>query len=124
MNVAARGKRPPRRQPPEVPAAFQPVARLFEGRAGVTLGPGWGAGNVVLKRGAKIFVMMIGQDFVAKLPRERVGELVASGAGVQFDPRRDGRVMKEWIVVSPDRARQWPKLADEAFAFASAAARR
>ena len=120
MSVAGRGKR----QPPEVPAAFRPVARAFEDRAGVTLGPGWGAGNVVLKRGAKIFVMSIGQDFVAKLPRERVDELVASGAGVRFDPRRDGRVMKEWVVVPPARARQWPKLADEAFAFASAAARR
>ena len=118
--MAARGKR----QPPEVPAAFQPVARTFEGRAGVTLGPGWGAGNVVLKRGAKIFVMSIGQDFVAKLPRERVDELVEAGAGVRFDPRRDGRVMKEWLVVSTRRARQWPKLADEAFAFAATAARR
>ena len=118
--MAAGGKR----QLPEIPAAFQPVARAFEGRAGVTLGPGWGAGNVVLKRAAKIFVMSIGQDFVAKLPRDRVDELVASGAGVRFDPRRDGRVMKEWIVVSPARARQWPKLADEAFAFASTAVRR
>jgi hypothetical protein len=112
------------RQPPEVPAKFQPVVRAFEGRAGVTLGPGWGAGNLVLKHGAKIFVMMIGADLVAKLPRPRVDQLVESGTGVRFDPRHDGRVMKEWLVVSPGRARLWAGLADEAFAFAASAAAR
>jgi len=41
--------------------------------------------------------------FVAKLPRERVDELVSAGAGEPFDPGH-GRQMKEWVAVEPGRA--------------------
>ena len=51
----------------------------------------------------------------------RVDELVDGGVGVRFDPRRDGRVMKEWLVVEVAAARQWSSLAREAFAFAAPA---
>ena len=40
-----------------------------------------------------------------------------AGVGVRFDPRRDGRVMKEWLLVDVGAARQWSSLAREAFAF-------
>ncbi|HVY41255.1 MAG TPA: hypothetical protein VHM31_25140 [Polyangia bacterium] len=105
----------------EIPRPFASVVRAFTGIAGVTVGPGWGRGGVVLKRGGKIFAMLVRGQFVAKLPGPRVDALVAGGAGVRFDPRRDGRVMKEWLVVDVAAARQWSSLAREAFAFAAGA---
>jgi hypothetical protein len=105
-----------------MPRAFQSVVRAFVGDPGVTVGPGWGRGGLVLKRRGKIFSMLVRGDFVAKLPRERVDELVSDGIGARFDPRHDGRVMKEWVVVGAAAARQWPSLAREALAFAGAAA--
>jgi proline racemase len=100
-----------------------PVASIvaaFTRRRGVIVEPGWGAGNVVLKLGAKIFAI-VGEDrLVVKLPKARVDELVAAKSGMRFDPRKNGRVMKEWLVVGP-RA-DGPALAKEAHAFASKAA--
>lgn len=104
----------------EVPAAFAPVLRAFANQPGVTVGPGWGRGGIVLKRGGKIFTMLVRGDFVVRLPRARVDDLVTRGTGTRFDPRGDGRVMKEWLVVAASAARQWPSLAREAFAFAQA----
>jgi hypothetical protein len=37
---------------------------------------------------------------VLKLPKARVEELVATGAGHRLDPRH-GRVMKEWLALDP-----------------------
>lgn len=51
-------------------------------------------------------------QFVVKLPRDRVDELVALGDGQRFAPRR-GRLMKEWLVVGSQRAK-WVELATEA----------
>ena len=39
-------------------------------------------------------------ELVVKLPRERVDELVETGAGHRFDPGH-GRLMKEWIALTP-----------------------
>ena len=110
----------PVKAPPEVPPAFQPVVRAFAGKPGVTVGPGWGQGGIVLKRGGKIFAMLVRGELVAKLPKARIDELVDRGVGVRFDPRRDGRVMKEWLVVDVAAVRQWSSLAREAFAFGAA----
>ena len=100
-----------------------PVASIvaaFTRRRGVIVEPGWGAGNVVLKLGAKIFAI-VGEDrLVVKLPKPRVDELVDAKQGTRFDPRKNGRVMKEWLVASP-RANGLA-LAREAHAFASKAA--
>lgn len=75
-----------------------------------------------LKVNGKIFAMMSRGKFVAKLPKERVTELVRSGAGVHFDPRRDGRVMKEWLELSGTKP-SWIALAREAYRFVSLARR-
>lgn len=127
---SAAGKRParaakaPPTDAPEIsrpfPRPFLPVVRAFAGAPGVTVGPGWGRGGIVLKRGGNIFAMLVRGEFVAKLPRPRVDALVTAGVGARFDPRRDGRVMKEWLVVAVAAARQWSSLAREAFAFAAA----
>ena len=45
--------------------------------------------SVGLKVNGKIFAMLVKGKFVAKLPKERVNELVESGKGEYFDPRND-----------------------------------
>jgi len=97
-----------------------PIVAAFTRRRGVVVEPGWGMGNVVLKLGAKIFAI-VGEDrLVVKLPKTRVDELVEAKAGKRFDPRKNGRVMKEWLVVGPKT--DGLALAQEAHAFATKAA--
>jgi len=69
-----------------------------------------------LKVAGKIFAMLVRGDLVVKLPRERVAALVEAGLGEQFDPRRDGRLMKEWVVISGDDP-PWVDVAREAHDF-------
>jgi hypothetical protein len=113
---------PTRRPTPReltVPKAFAPVAAAFAKKRGVTCEEGWGEGNVTLKLRGKIFVMIVRDQLVAKLPRTRVDALVDEKTGVRFDPRKNGRVMKEWLVVTAKKA-DWIALATEAFDYAKA----
>ncbi|MGZ3663521.1 MAG: hypothetical protein ACXVDA_03420 [Ktedonobacterales bacterium] len=80
---------------------------------------GNGFGASALKIHGKIFAMLSGGKLVLKLPRQRVDALVAVGAGERFDPRRDGRLMKEWIVVESTSTEEWLALGQEALAFVS-----
>jgi hypothetical protein len=96
------------------------LVAAFTRRRGVTVEPGWGAGNLVLKLGSKIFAIVGDDRLVVKLPKARVDELVEAKAGKRFDPRKNGRVMKEWLVVGAHADRL--ALAKEAHAFASKAA--
>ena len=95
---------------------FERLAARFLEEPGVSVGTGFG-GSGGLRVGRKIFAIFRENELVLKLPRQRVDELVASGAGTRFDPRRDGRVMKEWVVVPGRRTREWEPLADEALEF-------
>jgi hypothetical protein len=81
----------------------------------VSHGTGFGSSPGLRVRG-RIFAMLAGGSLVAKLPRDRADQLVASGVGARFDPGH-GRVMKEWVTVPADRADDWDQLAGEAFAF-------
>ncbi len=84
-----------------VPTKFATlVARVLE-EGGVTVEEGWGKGNLVLKAGRKIFAILSDGRLVVKLPKARVDEIVDGGRGEHFDPRRNGRVMKEWLVAGP-----------------------
>jgi hypothetical protein len=74
---------------------------------------GFGSGAVKVK--GKIFAMMSSKgQFVVKLPKQRVDELVRTEGCERFDPGR-GRVMKEWLVVPAGR--DWVELAKEACKF-------
>lgn len=74
-------------------------------------------GSSALRINNKIFAMLSSQgDFVVKLPRGRVDEVIASGHGVRFDPAH-GRLMKEWVVVGPAADEDWLTLAREAMEF-------
>jgi hypothetical protein len=91
-------------------AAFAKDPHVTAGKMMASLG---------LKVNGKIFAMFVRTKFVAKLPKARIDELVAAGLGVRFDPRRDGRGMKEWIELSGDQP-PWVALAKEAHAFVRA----
>jgi len=65
----------------------------------------------------KIFAMLVGGKLVVKLPKPRVDALIASGAGERFDPRHDGRLMKEWVTVEPMSEEGWLNLSREAMEF-------
>ena len=81
---------------------------------------GKGFGSDALKVRGKIFAMLSQGRLVVKLPRQRVDALVASGDGERFDPRHDGRLMKEWLALAPTSQVEWLSLAREARAFVAA----
>ncbi len=72
-------------------------------------------GSVGLKVKSKVFAIFYKGKFVAKLPGERVDEIVASGKGDRFDPGH-GRPSKEWVAVSGESP-PWTGLAEEAYRF-------
>ncbi len=78
---------------------------------------GKGFGASALKFNGKIFAMLAGGRLVVKLPKPRVAALVADGEGEQFDPRKDGRLMKEWLSLNPASPLDWQALAVEAREF-------
>ena len=93
-------------------AAILPVL----GRPRVTEGTGFGK-TPGMKVVGKIFAMLARDELVVKLPRQRVDALVDEGAAARFDPRGDGRLMKEWATVPVAAATEWPALVAEAYTF-------
>jgi hypothetical protein len=94
---------------------FERLAARFLTDPAVTQGTGFGS-SPGLRVAGKVFAMLIGDELVVKLPRDRVGHLIDAGHGTRFDPGH-GRLMKEWVSVPARRGRDWPKLADEALEF-------
>jgi len=78
---------------------------------------GRGFGSSGLKIHNKIFAMLVRGRLVVKLPKQRVNALIASGDGEAFDPRKDGRPMKEWLVLEPTSKEDWLPLARDAMEF-------
>lgn len=72
--------------------------------------------SVGLKVNGKIFAMLVRGRLVVKLPKQRVSELVQAGKGGYFEPRRDGRLMKEWLVFTGE-PKAWNELSAEAYRF-------
>ncbi|HEX8733031.1 MAG TPA: hypothetical protein VF725_13340 [Ktedonobacterales bacterium] len=77
-------------------------------------------GASALKARGKVFAMLSGGRLTLKLPAERVAALVASDAGERFDPRHNGRQMREWVCLAPGYMGEWLPLAREARAFVGA----
>ncbi len=102
--------------PAKVPAILEPIVSALGRLDGVTVEKGWGSSNVTLKVRGKIFAMVQGSGLVVKLPKARVDALVNVSLGKRFDPRRDGRQMKEWVVLSK-RRNDWVDLAREALMY-------
>ncbi|MGH2633867.1 MAG: TfoX/Sxy family protein [Tepidiformaceae bacterium] len=97
---------------------FEAVVGALISEPGVTAPqPGRSFGSNGLRAGGKIFAMLSGGRLVLKLPKARVDALVASNDGERFDPRKNGRVMKEWLALDPRSDADWTALAREALAF-------
>jgi hypothetical protein len=101
---------------------FGELAELYLAMADVTSGTGFGR-NAGLRRDGHIFAMLVRGSLVVKLPRTVASEMVASGRGVPFDPGH-GRLMREWVDVSVERADEWPGLIRGAYDFAARRIRR
>ena len=78
---------------------------------------GKGFGSSALKIQNKIFAMLVRGNLVVKLPKPRVEALISSGDGERFDPRHDGRLMKEWVSIEPTSEEEWLNLSREAMEF-------
>ena len=75
-------------------------------------------GSNGLRINGRVFAMLSAEKrLIVKLPRERVDALVDAGEGERFDPRRNGRVMREWIVMKQSFRANWLQLAGEALDF-------
>ncbi len=97
---------------------FATIVEELLNNSGVTPpsdGKGFGSSGLKVKN--KIFAMLVSGKLVVKLPKLRVDALVASGDGERFDPRHDGRLMKEWITLEPTSQGEWLPLAREAMEF-------
>lgn len=97
---------------------FADLVERYLGVEGVTC-PGTdpgarGFGRGGLKVGGKLFAMVSRDTLVVKLPAERVDALVAQGHGDRFDPRKNGVVMHEWLMVDPAGSLDWGELVEEA----------
>jgi len=110
--------------PPAAPVdRFATIVEALRDDPGVThppetTAPKKGFGSSALKVNDKIFAMLVGDNLVVKLARQRVDTLVVFGAGERFDPGH-GRLMKEWLTVPPTSDEAWLPLAQEAMAFVS-----
>jgi TfoX/Sxy family transcriptional regulator of competence genes len=103
-------------EPAEVDTNFAPVVAAFAKDRSVTAGKMMSSYG--LRASGKIFAMFARGKFVAKLPKQRVDELVSGGIGERFDPGH-GRLMKEWIAIE-SHTENWLDLAKEAYKFVKA----
>jgi hypothetical protein len=103
----------------EAQKLFDRIAERYLDQPGVSRGTGFGS-SAGLRVGGKIFAMLDRQgDLVLKLPAEHVEELIERGAGGRFEPRRDGRLMREWVTVPVSGGAEWDRLIGEALQFVS-----
>ena len=105
---------------------FELVVEAFESEVSVTRPQETGSrgfGAHALRVNGSIFAMISSSgDFVVKLPRAKVDDMVSEGVGHRFDANK-GRPMKEWLVVDPDEDdARWVALGKEAFAYVEACA--
>jgi hypothetical protein len=76
-----------------------------------------------LKTKKKMFVMFNKQgNYVVKLPKERVTELINSGVGNPYDPG-NGKIMKEWVIIPAKYTDKWIEFAEEGKNFAKTLAK-
>jgi hypothetical protein len=76
-----------------------------------------------LKTKKKMFAMLNKKgNYVLKLPKDRVSQLINSGEGQPYDPG-NGKIMKEWVIIPLGRTEKWIEYASEAKKFAKSLAK-
>jgi hypothetical protein len=75
-----------------------------------------------LKTRKKMFAMFQKGNYIVKLPKERVEELINSEKGLPYDPG-NGRIMKEWVIIPEEYTDEWIVYALEAKKFAKTLAK-
>ena len=98
----------------EVDPRFAPVVAAFARHKDVSRKKMFSSQSVLTVNG-KIFSMLVKGKLVAKLPKERVDELVSGGKGELFDPGH-GRLMKEWVALGGGEE-SWIEISREAYRF-------
>jgi hypothetical protein len=96
-------------------ALFDEVVERFMGDPRVTGGTGFGA-SLGRRVDGRIFAMLVRDELVVKLPRQRVDALIAAGTARWFDAGK-GRPMREWASIGGADAAAWPELVVEAYVF-------
>ena len=95
----------------EIDLRYVPVVEAFAERRGVSRENRKGFGSGALKVKGKIFAMMSSKrQFVVKLPKNRVDELVNLGKGQRFDPGHGIRPQWRTFV---DYACEWEPIPDD-----------
>lgn len=102
----------------EAERRFAALARRFTGDPAVSRGGMFG--GVDLRMSGKVFAVLYKNQFVVKLPKSRVADLVAAGEGRNFNPGH-GRIMREWLSLPAGSRLDWLPLAREAMAFVGGA---
>jgi hypothetical protein len=97
-------------------ALFESLCDEYAGIHAVTVPDGGsGFGSNAIKINKSIFVMLVNDRLVVKLPAARVTQLISSGDGAPFDAGK-GKPMKEWVELTTDDA-ACRELVAEAMAF-------
>jgi hypothetical protein len=104
-----------KRQGPGGEQLFERLSETHLADPAVGQGTGFGS-SPGLRVNGKIFAMLVRDELVVKLPKDRIDRLVASGAASRFDPGH-GRIMKEWASVPTRGSRSWGRLMVEAKEF-------
>ena len=99
---------------------FAQVMAALAAERGVGRGRMFGAEG--LKIGKQVFAMEVKGKLVVKVSEARAKELRDSGKAQAFDPGH-GRLLKQWVAVSPRADIDWVALAREALVFVGAQTR-
>jgi len=99
---------------PDSYAIFDPICAEYTARDDVVLGRMFGSEGLSVRGKVFAFVGFSGSLF-AKLPEQRVGELVEAGDAEPAVMR--ARPMREWVTARADRSETWPAIVAEAYAF-------
>ncbi len=95
--------------------AYAAIEARFVGQAGITRSSKKGFAEGGLMTSGKLFAVRRLKDLLLKLPPDRVQSLIVVGKGETF--ASGGRVMREWVLATPQAADDWLHLATEAEAF-------
>ncbi|MDN5200900.1 hypothetical protein QQ008_05995 [Fulvivirgaceae bacterium BMA10] len=91
------------------------IAQYLSGEQEVT--PGKMFGWECLKVNGNVFLTITPEGPVFKLDQTAIAETLRMSGAAQFDPMKNGTVMKEWVLVNDANEAQWKELSRRAMLF-------